>query len=163
MGKLKTKVLPVLTEEESKALYRKLVDLIRFEIGTGCWLWDGPRRLGYGIVSVRGGGSQGAHRAMWYAKHGDPGPMDVLHNCNNKLCINPLHLHLGTHKQNFKEASAAKLLQGQWKTHCLRGHPLSGDNLLPTYPSKPWRGCKTCDQLRRSKAWKEQKAQEQRS
>lgn len=142
MSKLKNKVLPILNEEESKALYRKLVDQIRFEIGTGCWIWQGPARLGYGYVSVKGCGSGlGSHRAMWYAKHGDPGVLDVLHNCNNKLCINPLHLHLGTHKQNFKEASEAKLLQGQWKTLCKRGHPLTGDNLIPW---STWRGCRIC-------------------
>jgi hypothetical protein len=151
---MKTKILPVLSEDESKALYRKLVDLIRFEIGTGCWLWDGREKLGYGQVTVRGGGDMGAHRAMWYAKHGDPGALDVLHNCNNKLCINPLHLHIGTHKQNFKEASEAKLLQGQWKTHCKRGHPLSGDNLY-RQPKTGFRGCKTCTRERSRRRWHE--------
>lgn len=152
---MKLKVLPTLTEDESKTLYRKLVDKIRFEIGTGCWLWDGPTNRGYGMVNVRGGGTLGAHRAMWYAKHGDPGALDVLHNCNNKLCISPLHLHLGTHKQNFKEASEAKLLQGQWKTHCLRGHPLSGDNLY-IQPGTGFRGCKTCTKERSRRRYHEE-------
>jgi hypothetical protein len=147
MGKLK--ILPLLTEEESKALYKRLVDKIRFDIGTGCWLWQGRGKFGYGHISVRGSGDLGTHRAMWYAKHGDPGALDVLHNCHNKGCINPLHLHLGTHKQNFKEASEAKALQGQWKTHCKRGHPLNGDNLLPPVPGRKWRSCKTCDVIRR--------------
>jgi len=152
MGKLK--VLPLLTEEESKALYRKLVAEIRFEIGTGCWIWQGKSKLGYGYVSVRGCGTLGTHRAMWYAKHGDPGALDVLHNCNNKLCISPLHLHLGTHKQNFKEASEAKLLQGQWKTHCKRGHPLSGDNLY-IQPKYGFRGCKQCQKDRKNQRWRD--------
>jgi len=128
-------------EDYRKALYKRLADSIRFEIGTGCWLWNKATNLGYGQTYVRGFGSIGAHRAMWIAKHGDPGKLDVLHNCNNKLCISPLHLHLGTHKQNFKEASDAKLLQGQWKTLCKRGHPLSGDNLTPW---TQWRGCRVC-------------------
>lgn len=156
----KLKILPLLSEDESKALYRKLVDQIRFEIGTGCWIWHGRSNHGYGSITVRGGGDMGAHRAMWYAKHGDPGALDVLHNCNVKLCINPLHLHLGTHKQNFKEASEAKLLQGQWKTHCLRGHPLSGDNLLPPSGGRKWRGCKACEEWRRQTPIYKEKARE---
>jgi hypothetical protein len=129
-------------DDYRKDLYRRLVEKIRFEIGTGCWIWQGFQKLGYGMVYVRGyGNSVGAHRAMWIAKHGDPGELDVLHNCHNKLCISPLHLHLGTHKQNFKEASEAKALQGQWKTLCKRGHPLAGSNLIPW---SKWRNCKIC-------------------
>lgn len=128
-------------EDYRRDLYKRIVEKILFEIGTGCWLFQGNTNLGYGQMYVRGHGSVGAHRAMWIAKHGDPGKLDVLHNCNNKLCVSPLHLHLGTHKQNFKEASEAKLLQGQWKTHCLRGHPLTEDNLLKW---SKWRHCKIC-------------------
>jgi hypothetical protein len=147
-------------DDYRKDLYRRLAEKIRFEIGSGCWIWQGFEKLGYGMTYVRGYGNTGAHRAMWIAKYGDPGELDVLHNCNNKLCISPLHLHLGTHKQNFKEASEAKLLQGQWKTHCKRGHPLSGDNLLPFVPGRKWRSCKKCDEWRRQTPEYKAKARE---
>ena len=128
-------------DEYRKALYHRLVSKIRFDLETACWNWQAGTNLGYGQAYVRGHGTVGAHRAMWIAKHGDPGELDVLHDCHNKLCCSPLHLHLGTHKQNFKEASEQKALQGQWKTKCLRGHPLEGDNLVKW---SKWRHCKIC-------------------
>lgn len=158
---MKLLVLPILSEDERKELYRRLVDGIRFEIGTGCWVWAGRERLGYGRIPVRKMGDLGIHRVMWWVKHGDPGALDVLHNCNNKLCINPLHLHLGTHKQNFKEASQAKLLQGQWKTHCKRGHPLSGDNLY-VQPTYGYRSCKQCAKERHKRKYREDNNYRQR-
>jgi hypothetical protein len=35
-----------------------------------------------------------------------PIPKDeqVLHDCDNKICVNPAHLHLGTQTQNMHEA-----------------------------------------------------------
>jgi hypothetical protein len=135
-----------------RTLYNRLVDKIRFDLETGCWVWHGyVHRMGYGSTSIRSKAIS-AHRAMWLAVHGDFKGLDVCHRCDNKRCVSPLHLYLASHQQNLRDASKSKLLQGQWKTHCKRDHPLSGDNLY-LQPGTGFRGCKTCTRERARRRW----------
>jgi len=48
----------------------------------------------------------GAHRAMWFARYGDPGAKFVLHKCDFRPCCNPDHLFLGTHQDNMADMMA---------------------------------------------------------
>lgn len=61
---------------------------------SGCWEWlRASNGAGYGTVYLRGGESL-AHRASYVAAYG-PIPDDrnhIHHRCENKLCVNPLHL-----------------------------------------------------------------------
>lgn len=75
-----------------------------------CWEWGGYRstRHGYGafnLYRVRPGPIP-AHRVSWVIANGRPIPpgVCVLHDCDNKPCVNPNHLHLGTHADNCREA-----------------------------------------------------------
>ena len=58
---------------------------------------------GYGRLSD---GKRYAHRWAWEVFHDTPIPegLVVKHNCDTKLCINPLHLDLGTQSENVQEA-----------------------------------------------------------
>ena len=67
-----------------------------------CFLWvKNKDRHGYGKMSVLRKTVQ-AHRFSWEFFNGEkiPAGMVVMHLCNNKGCVNPDHLQLGTLKDN---------------------------------------------------------------
>lgn len=70
---------------------------------TLCWNWAGAVGSGgYGNVQVSNI-MEKAHRVafrMWVSD--PPAHLLVLHKCNNRLCVNPEHLLLGTHEDNAK-------------------------------------------------------------
>lgn len=73
-------------------------------VGTPCWIWTGSiHKSGYG--SFRGGsGIYYAHRFSYKLHYGElPAELDVLHKCDNKLCVNPSHLWLGTDFDNRRD------------------------------------------------------------
>ena len=80
------------------------------EPNSGCWLWIGAtNKRGYGIFCCRprktrsNSGMMGAHIFSWEFHKGPRNGLHVLHSCDNPACVNPDHLHLGTHQDNMKE------------------------------------------------------------
>lgn len=73
----------------------------------GCIEWQGPLlNSGYGYIRLSGPSFKKvlAHRAAWINEHGEiPDGLFVLHNCDNKLCVNVKHLRLGNQSDNMRD------------------------------------------------------------
>jgi hypothetical protein len=74
----------------------------------GCWYWiGGVQTKGYGWFR-----SRLAHRVSYSIYKGiDPGNLNVCHSCDNKLCVNPDHLWLGTTNENIQD----KMKKGRYR------------------------------------------------
>jgi len=70
-----------------------------------CWIWTGATSSGYGTIRDENQKNDGAHRISWRLHNNQeiPTGMVIMHKCDNKLCINPDHLELGTVKNNIQD------------------------------------------------------------
>ncbi len=97
-----------------------------------CWPWTGAalRKGRRGRMWANGRMVLATHIALALAGREVPSAWEfACHSCDNPNCVNPDHLWVGTCAENAQDASFKGRLFGQDKTHCPRGHPLSGENL----------------------------------
>jgi hypothetical protein len=88
---------------------------------SGCWLWLGAKRNGYGIIRYYGKLIY-AHRASYESAYGAiPDGAIVCHKCDEPLCINPGHFFIGSPADNV----ADRVSKGRTTKLAGQGHHLS--------------------------------------
>lgn len=104
---------------------------------SGCWLWTGAVKKGYGQYGREGG----AHRVAYRHFCGPiPEGLEIDHLCRQQRCVNPNHLEPVTHLENMRRYAATI-------THCKRGHEFTEAN---TYRLQNRRLCRACSRIRSS-------------
>lgn len=78
-----------------------------------CHIWTGPdsgsgRGGGYGRMSLNSQ-TVAVHLVVYTHYYGYiPGKKQIDHKCRNRLCCNPAHLEMVSHKTNCKRRDAAR-------------------------------------------------------
>ena len=144
---------------------QKCVDRIKIDIlskydfdKNTCLILDYPLSTGYAVIGTEVDYHTytfRVHRLVAFILHNfdiNDTSIYVLHSCNRRSCINPLHLRLGTAMDNIQDV----VLNGDFKkshvngikSHCRRSHELTKDNLRIYIDSfgKEHRQCKRCYQ-----------------
>ncbi len=118
------------------------------ELEGPCHVFCGAKQGdGYGNVSVNGRRFL-VHKYVWELTNGPVSSgLELDHLCKNRACCNANHLRAVTHKVNCTENSASPMAANWRKTHCIRGHELTAEN-LGSELSKGRRRCLTCERER---------------
>ena len=75
--------------------------------GDTCWYWLGClNQKGYGHFTVRRGLVRRTHRISYELHHNITLKSEdlILHTCDNRRCVNPDHLYLGSALDNYNDA-----------------------------------------------------------
>lgn len=89
----------------------------------GCWVYKAHKtKYGYGQFWNNGSAKQ-AHRASWEISRGAiPKGKVLLHKCDNRKCVNPAHMKLGSISDNNNDMAKKGRIRNQY-TGPLKGSP----------------------------------------
>ena len=94
-----------------------------------CWIWTGAKQpRGYGNVRINNV-TRGTHVVSHEFVNGPINPgQEIDHLCRVKSCVNPAHLEAVEPRVNTLRSTSPSAVNAL-KTHCNRGHVLSGSNV----------------------------------
>lgn len=115
------------------------MNVVKPEDRGGCWVWIGSKANGYGRI-YKDGVAMPAHRASYEFYKSVKVPRDLVacHKCDNRWCVNPDHIFIGTHSDNQIDCrDKGRRTYFFFKGHtphnkkevCQNGHAMSGDNI----------------------------------
>lgn len=106
-----------------------------------CWIWTATDN-GHGYGSLRVRSKRIYAHVLSFLIHKGPIPegKEIDHKCRTRNCVRPEHLRAITHRENVLAGDSPSAKQAA-RRHCLRGHPLQGENL---YVHNGHRGCLIC-------------------
>lgn len=121
-----------------------------------CWPWLAARHAsGHGVFRDPNRRAESAHVSVYRHFVGEvPEGMELDHLCHtrdescpggstcpHRACVNPAHMEPVPKRVNLLRGRSFAAENAR-KTHCPKGHPLEGDNLVAS--KLPWRKCKAC-------------------
>ena len=94
---------------------------------TSCWDWTGsPSGFHYGMIGLNGSYIR-THRASWEMHFGQiPNGLCVLHKCDNRRCVRPDHIFLGTKSSN----NADRYIKGRDARGVRNGRSVLNDEIV---------------------------------
>lgn len=107
-----------------------------------CWLWMACTDKGYGIFSLNGKNIRAHRLSLILAGIDIPENLVPDHLCRVRKCVNPSHMEITDQRTNLIRGISPVGINHS-KTHCLKGHPLMGDNL------RVYKGRRLCRACRR--------------
>jgi hypothetical protein len=111
-----------------------------------CWPWTAQLSpTGYPRMSTKRNGKSGqinVLRALYELSRGPlPDSIVLDHLCRNRACLNLAHVEPVSNRENILRGFAPSAVNAR-KTHCIRGHKLTGANLYITRDGR--RQCRPC-------------------
>lgn len=111
-----------------------------------CWEYNGNLNNGYGRFYHKGKATL-AHRISYLDHYKEiPDGLVIDHICRTRACCNPSHLRAVSLRVNVLENSESLSAIFARRTHCPKGHELSGANLVPHRAGA--RICRICARAR---------------